>query len=475
MMNYENLIHEVAEIELAYSTMEALQCGLADGHQVLAMVPVDAMVCPIPREWFRSLGNLTRSGVVPEIELIKADMFRSGAIKTDSEWFSHFKVFSELNAVGSPIVLGKRIMELYQRRKAVRLFDNAANHAADLMHDHSEVIFSTAKEALDIMAGGEEHESPCGDEILDRMERGERFAVDPNSEKLAWFGIPELDHEIPASSGNLVIIAARPGRGKTAMVVQALGATSMDREVYEELDGGYMRYIQGLPSLFISLELPKVEAQARIASWHSLTRAGKFWAGKYRQDDYERLNLKREAMNRILVWAAPSRTPWSRIESKIRGAVLKFGVRVVAIDYFGLIGRPDPGKGSSPFYEAAKLSGQIRSLAQTLNICIILLCQLNREGAEGEPGMEDLRETGQLEQDAQTILALYGANAKGGATEEPAWAIQAGYTSKAEPVEEKQPTWIKVLKNRNGKSGQKYQMHFDGAINHFAVAHSQTR
>ena len=155
--------------------------------------------------------------------------------------------------------------------------------------------------------------------------------------------------------------------------------------------------------------------------------------------------------------------------AKIRGAVLRHGVKMVAIDYFGLIGRPDPGKGSSPYYEAAKLSGQIRALAQTLGVCIVLLCQVNRDGAEGEPGMEDLRETGQLEQDAQTILALYGAKPKNGEITPAPWERSNVPTKEPEDA-----TWIKVLKNRNGKAGFKFQVHFDGSINHFAQAEAHT-
>lgn len=473
-MNYENLIHEQAEIDFVYSTMDALQLGNADGHQALAMIPPAAIFTPLCRNWFIALDRLVQRGICPEIELIRGELQAMGVVKNDTDYFPYLKLFSDGRYLPGPMPTGQRLLELYQRRQAVKLFGTAAEKAADLMQDHGEVIFGTAKDALDIMAGAEADMTPAGESILDRMEKGERFAVDPDAEKLAWFGMELLDQEIQATSGNLVIVAARPGCGKTALALQTLASTAQAKTVPDLDDYGTLlgtREVPGVSSLFVSLELPKVEAEARLASWFTLRKSGKFWAGKYSNADVRTIREHVAALNRVLIWAAPSRTPWSRIESKIRGAVLKFGVKVVAIDYFGLIGRPDPARGSSPSYEAAKLSGQIRALAQSLGICIVLLCQINREGAEGEPGMEDLRDTGQLEQDAQTILALYKAKPKGGAIEPPPWEAVAPAATAEGPQE---TTWAKVLKNRNGRAGHKYQLHFDGSINRFSIAEART-
>lgn len=473
-MNYENLINAQAEIDFVYSTMEALQLGHAEGHQALALIPTAAVFTPLCRNWYQAVGRLAERGIAPEFELIRGELETMGVVKSDTDYFSFLKLFGDGRYLGSPIPTGQRLLELYQRRQAVKLFGTAAEKAADLMLDHGEVIFGTSKDALDIMAGAEADMTPAGESILDRMERGERFAVDPDAEKLAWFGMDLLDQEIQATSGNLVIIAARPGCGKTALALQSLASTAQAKTVPETDEYGTplgTRQMPGVFGLFVSLELPKVEAEARLASWFTLRKSGSFWAGKYSNADVQKVHENVAALNRVLIWAAPSRTPWSRIESKIRGAVLKFGVKVVAIDYFGLIGRPDPARGSSPSYEAAKLSGQIRALAQSLGICIVLLCQINREGAEGEPGMEDLRDTGQLEQDAQTILALYKGKPKGGAIEPPPWETVAQPASAEAPQE---TTWVKVLKNRNGRAGHKYQLHFDGSINRFSIAEART-
>lgn len=469
-MNYEGLFDESAEKDFVYAVMDSLQAGAADGHQALSLVPVEALGFPMTRNWFKAMKNLVNGGTCPEFQLILGELRAMGIIKNTKELGEYSASFENIKYIGDPIPMGKRLVDLFHRREAVRVFSIAAEKAANPMENHQEIIYEAAREALDIMAGGDDAPTPCGDEIMERVASHERFAVDPNSAKLAYFGVGDLDEEIPASSGNLVIICARPGRGKTALVIQTLCETTADRpETFVGQYGPETEMIPGDKCLFISLELPKVEVHARLASWVTMHRSGAFWKGNYGPHEVSTLNDHRDHLNRVIVWAAPSRTPWSRIESKIRGAVLRHGIKMVCIDYFGLIGRPDPGKGSSVYNEAAKLSGQIRSLAQTLGICIVLLCQVNRDGAEGEPGMEDLRETGQLEQDAQTILALYGAKAKNGVDRAP-WETQ----KEVSKVDEQDPTWIKVLKNRNGKAGFKFQLHFDGATNHFAKAEGHT-
>lgn len=121
------------------------------------------------------------------------------------------------------------------------------------------------------------------------------------------------------------------------------------------------------------------------------------------------------------------------------------------------------GRKAQAYELAAELSGRIRALCQELNIAIILLCQLNREGADGMPGMEDLRETGQLEQDAQVILALWKTETKQPSEIE----IKTGLASNLQKTDGV-ITQLKVLKNRNGRAGSVSQLLFDGAVNSFA-------
>lgn len=442
MSDMRSLMDPTSELELVSITRAGLEYGSAGAHESLLCCPVVAMVDKRARNIWEAMQAIYRRGDLPELFEIKAQLRTMGKIETDQDWYDRYMgILTEGPAIGNPLAIARQVVELWQRREAVKVLSRAASDAGDLMKDHTQVLQAVSCDSLGILTHEQEDFAHAGEEIISIMDKGERFALDQASAKLLHFGIDSLDEDIPGSAQNLVIVAARPGRGKTALLVQALCASAKE----------------GVSSLFVSLELPKVEALARIASRLTDVRSGVYWAGKYGEDSKASMRFQKEVADRIIVYAAPSQTSWSRVEAKIRGAVLRKGVRVVGIDYFGLIGRPDPSRGSSPYYEAARLSGQIRALAQNLNICILLLCQLNREGADGEPGMEDLRETGQLEQDAQTIVALW-AQKPGGKRDQDVFG-----TPSREPVE--QQTCLKVLKNRNGRAGVTLPLKFDGATN----------
>lgn len=453
-MSIEALIDPMAELGFIRGVQDGLTFGEASAHRAISEVPVAVITDRLNANYYQAVRRIYKRGELPEMDLVRLELQSMGVIEDERGWVPYLVKFSEASPSASPDGLGRKLLELAQRRKAYRVFGKASEDVLDSMQDHGDIIQQAAQQALEIMAGGGDEPTPAGDDILELMDRNERFTEDQHSSKLAWFGIPDLDKDVRASAGELIIIAARPGKGKTALLVQTLSSTVLDREISDE-ETGQVEPLTGHNCLFVSLELPKREVHARIASWFTRHRSGKFWAGHYGESERAVVLQNRLAMNRLFVWAAPSRTPWSRIEAKIRGAVIRKGVRVVAIDYFGLIGRPELQKGSTPYYQASELSGQIRSLAQQLGICIVLLCQLNREGAEGEPGMEDLRETGSLEQDAQGILALYTTTGK----VEPMW--------KGVQKEPKTTTFLKVLKNRNGRSGSRLELEFEGSTNHF--------
>ena len=294
-------------------------------------------------------------------------------------------------------------------------------------------------------------ESPAGDSIMERLASMSRFANDESSGKLAFFGIERADQRIIISSQDYTIIAARPGCGKTALAVQMMCSSAA----------------KGVKSLFVSLELSKVEAEARIAAWWTRIGYGYLWAGKYETDTASRFNRIRESANNIYVWSRPSGTEWSEVEAKIRRAVAHNGVRLVFIDYFTLIAKPRGNSSASDASLWGELSSKIRRLGQMLNISIVLLCQLNRDGDGSKPRLRDLKETGQLEQDAQIVIGLWkGKSEKSGELEVP-----YGKNGETQRVESGEAVpFMALLKYRNGDTNLDMQLQFDGPTNRFAEA-----
>lgn len=330
-------------------------------------------------------------------------------------------------------------------------------HSPESKEDPSTLASEIATDLVNMqMSQADRDETTAGDSIMDRFAHMLRFSDDQSSGKIAHFGIEKLDSGIIVANEDYVIVAARPGCGKTAMAVQMMCQSAT----------------KGVNSLFVSLELKKVEAEARIAAWWTGIGYGHLWAGKYGEDTAGRFNRVRDAANRIEVWHRPSGTDWSEIEAKIRRAVAVRGVKLVFIDYFTLIAKPRGGRSSSDAALWGELSGKIRRLAQSLGIAIVVLCQLNREGDGVKPRLKDLKETGQLEQDAQIVIGLWrGKSEKSGDMEAPYG--RDGEVAHVESGDE--VPFLVLLKNRNGNANLNLQLQFDGATNRFAEAVCVTR
>lgn len=439
--SFESICSPVLEESLVLSAWDGILAHRAEAHRALLEVPAEAFTDHRSSILWSSLQEAYSRARKPQIFVLREIAQSKGHWTSDEAFRPISDWLSSGQSNENPETLARTVLELYQRRQLHKIFLSASDRVQNRSEDHSEIAQTASRDSLDILAGRGHETIQAGDSILRMVEKGMRFRQDQTDlgGKLIHFGIKTLDENVRASAGNLIIIAGRPGQGKTALAIQAAWSSAL----------------AGCPTLFVSLELDAFTVQARLASWITDSSSGSFWAGTYPRGFHilERLKEYRDTLNLIHVWDAPALTPWSRIEAKIRGAALK-GIKTIIIDYFGLIKKPG-GKGTKAWEDASALSGSIRALTKNLGIGTLLLCQLNREGEKGEaPTLEQLRESGSLEQDAQTVLSMYTHEKKTG-------RVKA-------TVEEQDPTVpvtkIVVLKNRDGRM-LTLDVDFNGATN----------
>ena len=209
-------------------------------------------------------------------------------------------------------------------------------------------------------------------------------------------GIPSLD-SITAGwqAGQLIIIGARPAVGKTAFAVGiALHAAKNGKKV-------------GI----INLEMPEDQLGSRIASIYADVE---FWrVYRNRHENHQEEATLAQCMNEMAHLPIYLQTKTSVSSSLIRAKAEKLkrqkGLDLLIIDYLQLI--EAEGKASdNREREVARMSRALKLLAMELQIPVIVLAQLNREAnkAQGSrPRLENLRESGSLEQDADVVVMLH--------------------------------------------------------------------
>lgn len=413
--------------------------GNPDAHTAVLAVQTEFFVDPSHRAVIGAIKHLYSEGQEIHALSIKSVLEANATL----DRIGGFTTITEILAgeeVNRPTELVFRIADLWKARRVMRLGTEAINRASSLLEPVDSVIFDLSGQLMAIGSNGHSPRISKASRILDRISQGKPFRKSGTS-KLAWFGIPRWDEALETSPGHLVIVAARPGVGKTALAIQ----------------GSIQTAAKGHNTLLISLEMDEDEVDSRLASWLSKESARDFRDGRWSQEGVDTIWGEFETLDRISSWCQSSNRPLGEVEAAIRDAVRVHGVSSVWLDYFTLIQKPDLGRGTTDAACWGKVSTTLKRLAQDLGICIVLISQLNREGDAVEPKLSDLRETGQLEQDANAVIMLWPKDAK---------ALEMATATKS--------IYGKIAKNRSGAAGWKVELSFHGSTSCFAEIERQT-
>ena len=450
--DFEEIYNPIAKLTrpkdeqgLVRAVLDGILQGRDTAHHALLTVPVQAFASWQAKDVWEAMGSLYEASQVPDLPGIERTLLNNRKVESEEGWTNHLMWLESGTSIGDECALADSVLDLFQRRELWKLYRGQLDRIADTLDDHYAVAQETVHKSLAIVSNDQDEPEPSGDAICTLIENGLKFREDQTGAgKLAYFGIPILDGEpseggIPCAPGHVVIVASRAGIGKSALATQIAASSAH----------------HGVKVFVASLELNKYEFWARLAAWETETGRGKFWAGTYNELQIAQLRSRKPILNLVSVWGPP-RPHWSRLEAKIRGAAL-YGHKVVIVDHFSEINlsKMGAGKFGKKFENAAECAQRIKALAKELNICIVLLAQLNRDIPRGEmPGMENLRETGELEQVAYAIVALHRDEAK------PASSSDRGPDAPP-PVDP--PLKLIVLKNRDGKAFYTRKLSMNGA------------
>jgi replicative DNA helicase len=208
-------------------------------------------------------------------------------------------------------------------------------------------------------------------------------------------GYTDLD-EITAGLQNseLILVAARPSIGKTSFALNLTRNIAVDEHQ---------------PVFFVSLEQSRIEIAERLLCCQARVDSHKLRKGNLSRDDMDKLveagGLLREA--KIFIDDTPGQ-PLLRIAANARRLKLRQGIKLVVIDYLQLI---EPDNRRDPRQEqVAQISRRLKFLARELAIPVVALAQVNRSSEDRQdhrPRLADLRESGSLEQDSDTVMLLH--------------------------------------------------------------------
>ena len=238
--------------------------------------------------------------------------------------------------------------------------------------------------------------------------------------------------------GDLIIVAARPSMGKTALALNlAMNSASVT---------------PGAVAIF-SLEMPAEQVATRILAAKSKVEIQKLRTGTLNDEEWSRINIAAQELKKQKFYIDD--TPGIKVSemyAKARKLAQDKGLYMIVVDYIQLI--QATGKSDSRQQEVSEISRRLKAMARELGVPLIALSQLSRSveaRQDKRPMLSDLRESGALEQDADLVLFLY----------------RDAYYNREENAENtREDVELLIAKHRNGATG-KVTLAFEKEINAF--------
>ena len=366
---------------------------------------------------FRAASDMYADGGVIDPIAVSSKMVSMGRDDLECRMFARDAMMSE-GTSGNVEIYANGIKEQSRMRRITDLITGAL-----MEHGEPDALTNAIMDGLYAIERGPKGKAKILKDGLAEFAAG----ISSNAEeKRVFTGWPRIDRMLGGmGAGNVMILAARPGCGKSAMGSEiALRAAE-----------------KGIPSVLISCEMTENEILRRYVSNRAKIALNAIIDKSFRNDtaSCERFWTMNSELSKVPLYISDE--PYVTVNDIRRTLQTIKGVGLVVIDYLQLM--ESTGKSENRNLEVAKITRSLKLMAMKYKLPIILLSQLNRaKGEYDEPALSDLRDSGAIEQDADQVMFIWNLD-------EPEPGVL-------------QRVCVKVSKNRNGLKGTTV-MRFNGA------------
>ncbi len=290
------------------------------------------------------------------------------------------------------------ILQKYIQRSLIKISNEIIEEAFDEGTDVFDLLDNAEAKLYEVTQGNIKRSTETAQSLV--IQAKKKIQEISNKEGLSGVpsGFEKLDELTSGwQPSDLIIVAARPGMGKTALTL------SMARNIAVD---------QGIPVAFFSLEMSSVQLITRLISSETGLSSEKLRTGKLEQHEWEQLNVKVKDLEKapLFIDDTPSLSIFD-LRAKARRLASQHGIKMIVIDYLQLMTAGGNQKGGNREQEISTISRNLKALAKELNVPVIALSQLSRavetRGGSKRPLLSDLRESGAIEQDADIVSFIY--------------------------------------------------------------------
>lgn len=290
------------------------------------------------------------------------------------------------------------ILQKFIQRSLIKISNEIIEDSFDETKDVFDLLDKAESKLYDVTQGNIKKSTETAQDLVFQAKK----KIEEISNKEGLSGIPSgFDKVDKLTSGwqesDLIIVAARPGMGKTALTL------SMARNIAVNLN---------IPVAFFSLEMSSVQLITRLISSETGLSSDKLRTGKLEKHEWEQLNVKVKSLEKAPLYIddTPSLSIFD-LRAKARRLASQNGIKLIIVDYLQLMTAGSSQKSGNREQEISLISRNLKALAKELSVPVIALSQLSRavetRGGSKRPLLSDLRESGAIEQDADIVSFIY--------------------------------------------------------------------
>jgi replicative DNA helicase len=348
------------------------------------------------KEIYTAIVDLFKSTEPVDMRTVVNQLRKTGKIELVGGPYYIAELTAKVSSAANIEYHARVIMEMAIKRELIQVASQIQSDAYEDTTDVFELLDKTEQSVFQI---SDSNLRKNYDNMRNLMARAIQELQALKEHKDGLTGVPsgftELDRMTSGwQRSDLVIIAARPGMGKTAFVVSALRNAAVDFKI---------------PVAIFSLEMASIQLVNRMISAEAELESEKIKKGNLAEHEWAQLVHKTSRLSSAPIFIDD--TPALSIlelRAKCRRLKAEHGIQIIVIDYLQLMRGEQSGNREQ---EIASISRSLKGIAKELNVPVLALSQLSRSvetrGGDKKPQLSDLRESGSIEQDADIVMFLY--------------------------------------------------------------------
>lgn len=354
---------------------------------------------PIHADIFRAIVKLYGKGTPADPLSLAHELERNGDLERIGGKLYLDTLISSISTPANAVYYAEIVREQAQLRALVEVGTRITQLGYTTDGADVEKLVDTAQ--AEVFGISERHESnsfhPLKDIVDGVITELEINARDDGTLRGVPTGFSDLDDKLNGlREGQMIIIAARPGAGKSTLAMDIARTAAIKND---------------MPTAYFSLEMNRNELTMRLLAAETDIFLDRMIKGKLEDRDWIKIasTVERISEKPLIIDDSPNITT-SELRAKCRRLKQQHDIKLIIIDYLQLMSSSGRRAAESRQQEVSEQSRAIKLLAKELDVPIITVAQLNRNAesrGDHRPQVADLRESGSLEQDADVILLIH--------------------------------------------------------------------